>query len=188
MLSRCCPWCCCRRVLSRRDIRDLMAQFRRLIRRARRYAAGASQDVAKDLAWRDFLADPRLQQLVEIALRNNRDLRVAALNVQVLQAQFRIQSAALFPQVSAVAERSRARTPADLSRTGAADTAGSYTVGASFGWELDFFGKLRSLRGRRAEPVPRVGGGQAVSADPAGIAGRRSVPDLARLRRVARSH
>ena len=62
---------------------------------------------AGDVGWRDFLADARLQQLVEIALRNNRDLRVAVLNVEQLQAQFRIQSAALFPQVSAY-RRSRA--------------------------------------------------------------------------------
>src|SRR5712671_5339375 len=50
---------------------------------------------AGDVGWRDFLADPRLQQLVEIALRNNRDLRMAMLNVEQVQAQFRIQSAPL---------------------------------------------------------------------------------------------
>ncbi len=41
---------------------------------------------AVDIGWRDFLTDPRLQRLVEIALVNNRDLRIAALNVVQMQA------------------------------------------------------------------------------------------------------
>src|SRR5262249_6895198 len=87
-----------------------------------------------------------LQQLVEIGLRQNLDLRTAVLTVQELQAELRIQSAALFPQVDAFVDRAQSRTPADLSKTGAIETTGSYSVGASLGWELDFFGKLRSLR------------------------------------------
>lgn len=110
-------------------------------------SAPASGVATADVGWRDFLTDPRLQGLVEIALRNNRDLRVAVLNVQEVQAQFRIQSAALWPQVSAVASRSRSRTPLDLSRTGSVENLDAYSVEASFGWELDLFGKLRSLRG-----------------------------------------
>jgi multidrug efflux system outer membrane protein len=98
------------------------------------------------MGWRDFLADPRLQQLVEIALRNNRDLRAAVLNVEEVQAQFRIQSAAAFPQVSAYADRTRSRTPADLSSSGGATNFGSYSVGASVAWEIDLFGRLRSLK------------------------------------------
>ncbi len=105
-----------------------------------------SQTAAADLGWRDFLGDERLQQLVEIALRNNRDLRVAVLNVQELRAQLRIQTAPLLPDVAVFADRSRSRTPAELSKTGAVEELGSYTVGASLGWEIDFFGKLRSLR------------------------------------------
>jgi multidrug efflux system outer membrane protein len=106
---------------------------------------------ASDLGWRDFLADARLQQLVEIALRNNRDLRMAVLNVQQVQAQFRVQSAALFPQVSAYADRARSRTPADLSASGNATQLGSYSVGASVAWEIDLFGRLRSLKAAALE-------------------------------------
>ena len=105
-----------------------------------------SPAAAADLGWRDFLTDPRLQQLMEIALQNNRDLHVAVLNVQELQAEFRIQSAALLPEVSAFADHTRSRTPADLSPKGRSTTDGSYSVGASLGWELDVFGRLRSLR------------------------------------------
>jgi len=104
------------------------------------------QLAAADIGWRDFFGDPQLQQFVELALQNNRDLRVAALTVSELQAQWRIESAALLPQVSMFAERSRSRTPRDLSRIERLETVGSYSVGASLGWEIDLFGRLRSLR------------------------------------------
>ena len=55
---------------------------------------------ANTIGWRDFFTDPRLRRLIEIALRNNRDLRVAMLNVAAAQAQFRVQRSALFPQIS----------------------------------------------------------------------------------------
>lgn len=114
------------------------------------YAASPSSasgiPAAGDVGWRDFLADTRLQQLVEIALTNNRDLRTAVLNVEQVQAQFRIQSAALFPQVSAYADGARSRTPADLSASGNASNQSSYSVGVSVGWEIDLFGRLRSLK------------------------------------------
>lgn len=114
-------------------------------------AAVAGTTAAGDIGWRDFLIDPRLQQLVEIALRNNRDLRTAVLNVEQVQAQYRIQSAALFPQVSAAVGDTRSRTPADLSATGRATTFGSYSVGLSVAWEIDLFGRLRSLKAAALE-------------------------------------
>ena len=97
--------------------------------------AGGSPAV--DIGWRDFLADPRLQRLVEIALKNNRDLRVAMLNVAQVQAQYRIQRAALLPQVDGVADASRTRNKGV--------TSNDYSVGVAAAWEIDFFGRLRSL-------------------------------------------
>ncbi|AQV97871.1 multidrug transporter [Cupriavidus necator] len=99
---------------------------------------------AADIGWRDFLADPRLQRLVELALRNNRDLRVAVLNVEKVQAQYRIQHAAMFPQVDAGASASATGTSTSRSGTGA-NTSRNYSVGVSASWEMDFFGRLRSL-------------------------------------------
>lgn len=113
------------------------------------YAASvdnAGQAQAGDMGWRDFLADARLQEVVEIALQNNRDLRTAVLNVELTRAVYRIESAALFPQIGAFADRSRSRTPADLSTSGNSTTFGSYSVGASVSWEIDLFGRLRSLK------------------------------------------
>jgi len=100
---------------------------------------------AADTGWRDFLADPRLQRLVEISLKNNRDLRVAMLNVAQVQAQYRIQRAALLPQVSGFADASHSRTPGGLTQSGRPLVTHTYEVGVSAAWELDFFGRLRSL-------------------------------------------
>jgi multidrug efflux system outer membrane protein len=108
-------------------------------------ASGGSSVPATDIGWRDFLTDPRLQRLVEIALANNRDLRVAALNVAQMQAQYRIQRAAMFPQVGASADSSSSRTPATVGSSGKAAVQHDYSVGVSAAWEIDFFGRLQSL-------------------------------------------
>jgi len=97
---------------------------------------------AGDIGWRDFLRDARLQRLVEIALANNRDLRVAVLNVEQVRAQYRIQRAALFPQVGGFADASRVHTPAGIAKAGTSQT---YEVGVSASWEIDFFGRVKSL-------------------------------------------
>ena len=110
------------------------------------YAAEAGQVDAAVPAWRSFFSEPALQRAIEVALANNRDLRVAALNVEAYQAQYRIQRAEQFPQVDARGSGTRQRLPADLSRTGQPETNGEYgaTLGVS-DWELDLFGRLRSL-------------------------------------------
>jgi multidrug efflux system outer membrane protein len=100
---------------------------------------------AGDIGWRDFLRDARLQRLVELALANNRDLRVAILNVEQVRAQYRIQRAALYPQVSGFLNDTRTHTPAGVSTTGVANTSQAVEAGISASWEIDFFGRLRSL-------------------------------------------
>jgi len=107
--------------------------------------SGGTTLPAVDIGWREFLTDPRLQRLVEIGLANNRDLRVAALNVAQTQAQYRIQRAALFPQISGFADSSSSRTPASVSTIGNATVTHDYSVGLSAAWEIDFFGRLQSL-------------------------------------------
>ena len=61
-------------------------------------AASAGATAAAELPWQSFFTDARLQQLIGLALENNRDLRVAALNVERTQAQYQIQRAAQWPQ------------------------------------------------------------------------------------------
>jgi multidrug efflux system outer membrane protein len=108
-------------------------------------ATPAGGSPAVDIGWRDFLADPRLQHLVEIALKNNLDLRVAVLNVAQVQAQYRIQRAALRPQASAFADASHSRTPGGVTQSGRPLVAHDYAAGVSAAWEIDFFGRLQSL-------------------------------------------
>ncbi len=109
-------------------------------------SAPTGQPPPADLGWRDVFGDPRLQALVALALENNRDLRVAALNIELTRAQYRIQRAAQLPAVAATASSTTQRVPADLSSTGRATTGTTYTVGAAVSaFELDLFGRVRSL-------------------------------------------
>jgi multidrug efflux system outer membrane protein len=114
-----------------------------------------------DIGWRQFFPDPVLQRLIELALANNRDLRIAVLNVQAAQAQYRIQRADLFPTVEASGVEEIERYPAGV--IGSSSTSGSsggsstpvpggqtirlYEVGIGFtSYEIDLFGKIRSLK------------------------------------------
>jgi multidrug efflux system outer membrane protein len=108
-------------------------------------ARSAQAQAAADIGWRNFFTDPRLQRLIEIALQNNRDLRVAVLNIEASQAQYRITRAGLLPTLNAVGSESRTRTPRDLSYFNQTITS-EYQVGLSGSWELDFFGRIRSLK------------------------------------------
>lgn len=113
-------------------------------------AAGAP--VVTDLKWRDFFTDERLQTIIEAALNNNRDLRVASLNVERARALYRIQRAQLLPTVDAVGSGGKERVPADLSPTGSSYTAEYYSASLGiFSWEIDFFGRIRSLKERSLE-------------------------------------
>ena len=94
----------------------------------------------------EFFRDEKLLRVIEMALKNNRDLRLAALNVQRTRALYAIQRAEVFPTLSAAGSASKQRVPADFSGTGQPMTVKQY--GANIGlsaWEIDFFGRIRSL-------------------------------------------
>ncbi|AIG05205.1 AdeC/AdeK/OprM family multidrug efflux complex outer membrane factor [Pseudomonas fluorescens] len=109
-------------------------------------AAQAPSQAAAEQGWKQFFHDPALQQLIQVALENNRDLRVAALNIDAFAAQYRIQRADLFPAVGANGSGSRQRVPARASQTGESSITSSYsaTLGIN-AYELDLFGRVRSL-------------------------------------------
>jgi len=104
---------------------------------------------AASLPWQQFFQDPRLAGLIETALVNNRDLRVAAQNVEVARAQFGIQRAGLFPAVGLSAGGSRSSpNPARIYNPNAGSVAQNFSVDLGItAWEIDFFGRLDSLRG-----------------------------------------
>ena len=114
--------------------------------------ADAAAPTMQDLPWQKFFTDERLQKIIQTALKNNRDLRLAALNVEKARALYGIQRAELFPTANAVGYGTKGRVPADLSYTGQETTAQQYSV--NFGvtaWEIDFFGRIRSLKDRALE-------------------------------------
>ena len=78
-------------------------------------AAAPGTGETREIGWRDFFVDSRLQRLIELALSNNRDLRVAVLNIERARAQYRIQRAALLPQIDATASYTKESYPPALS-------------------------------------------------------------------------
>ena len=101
---------------------------------------------ATEIPWREVFPDERLQRLIEMGLNNNRDLRLAALNVQRAWALYGIQRAELFPSVDAAGTEIKQRMPADLSSSGKATNTTQYSVNLGIlSWEIDFFGRIRSL-------------------------------------------
>ena len=115
------------------------------------YSKASPEARAQALGWRQFFRDPALQQLIEVALENNRDLRVAALNVDAYRALYRVQRADVLPAVSADAAGTRSRTPGDLNMSGEPAISSQYSATFGVSWELDLFGRLRSLRDQALE-------------------------------------
>ncbi len=112
------------------------------------YAAPSAADaqVAAGADWQQVFQDPSMRQLIAQALDNNRDLRVAALNVEAFQAQYRIQRADLFPAVSANGSGTRQRVPGSLTGTNKSAITSTYSANLGISaYELDLFGRVRSL-------------------------------------------
>ncbi|WP_066259428.1 efflux transporter outer membrane subunit [Hydrogenophaga flava] len=91
-------------------------------------------------AWESFITDARLRELVALALKNNRDLRVATLNIEQVRAQYQVRRADQVPTVNASVAGNR-------QPTASGDISSTYTAGlAMASWELDFFGRVASLK------------------------------------------
>jgi multidrug efflux system outer membrane protein len=109
-------------------------------------ADGASNQGVEKIKWQEFYADERLQKIIDLALKNNRDLRIAVLNIERTQAQYRISRSELLPSVGGGASLSEQRVPAETSQTGEAMNARQYSASVGItAWEIDVFGRIRSL-------------------------------------------
>jgi len=109
------------------------------------YAVQGEQGNIADLNWQQFFANEKLQRLIELTLQHNKDIKLAALNVQQVRALYQIEDSALYPAIDFSASGNRQRVPADLSSTGNAQITESYsaTVGMT-AYELDLWGKIRN--------------------------------------------
>jgi len=102
-----------------------------------------------EIPWREFFIDGQLQKLIELALKNNRDLKIAALNIDRFQALYQVRRADLVPHVDANAAASFQRT---TDSSGTAKTSDLYSVGLGVSsYELDLFGRVASLKDQALE-------------------------------------
>jgi len=112
-------------------------------------APTAAQPIA---GWRDFFQDAKLKAVIDQALANNRDLRIAVANIAAARAQYHVQRAALFPTITAQGGATLGQEPASVASGGLAPGASgtfdehiySLTAGAT-SYQLDLFGKVRDL-------------------------------------------
>ena len=108
-------------------------------------ADGAGTPVTGALSWQAVFHDERLQRVIARALDNNRDLRVAVLNIQKARQGYRMTRAGLLPSLDAQAANSHSLTPGAVSQTGSAIDANVYSAQLAVpAWELDLFGKVQS--------------------------------------------
>jgi multidrug efflux system outer membrane protein len=100
--------------------------------------ASTPGEAAADVDWQRFFADPRLKRLIELALANNRDLRIAVLNIEQARALYQIRRADELPTVGVGATASRQAIGSGVVNV--------YAVGfAVTGYELDLFGRVHDL-------------------------------------------
>ncbi len=127
-------------------------------------ASQAADAQVSDIGWREFFIDEKLRKVIELALKNNRDLRVAALNIERARAQYQISSSNLFPTVNAsgnatIQKRGENSSGNDnlsnitnngviqQSNDSGGEVSRNYRAGVSFSnYEIDFFGRIRSLK------------------------------------------
>lgn len=107
---------------------------------------------ATNISWQQFFTDPHLRHLLQLALDNNRDLRVAVLNIEKARGMYQIQRADLLPSVSASGQSTTTGLSADISPTGKQRTSYEYSanIGAA-SFELDLFGRVQSLKDEALE-------------------------------------
>lgn len=117
-----------------------------------KFPGSTGGEVSADIAWQKFFTDPRLRKLVQTSLENNRDLRIAALNVEQSRAQYSISRSDLFPSISGRGLAERRRGLGDPGSSGSNVESGSYELSVGVvSYELDLFGKVRSMNSSALE-------------------------------------
>lgn len=98
------------------------------------------------IAWYEFFTDPVLQELINLALENNRDLRIAIQRIREAADLYEVSRADLYPNINATSLDAKARIPAQVSPTATSFILSFYDATISLSsWEIDFWGHLRSI-------------------------------------------
>lgn len=109
-------------------------------------SSNAGTRAAADIGWREFIANDQLAQVVQLALDNNRDLRISTLNIEKARAQHGVARAERLPHLNASVSQSAQRVPDRQSPTGAASITRQYSGGLGVpAFELDFFGRVKNM-------------------------------------------
>jgi multidrug efflux system outer membrane protein len=120
----------------------------------------AAESVATALRWQEYFPDVRLRAVIERALENNRDLRIAALDVEQAAALHRIRRNELTPTFGVQAAGQKTWLPERITG-GSAEASEQYSVEVGFlSWEIDLFGRLRSLKAEALEQYLATGQAQ----------------------------
>ena len=90
-----------------------------------------------DLPWWQVFQDPKLQELIRAALKQNYDLQLAAERINAARAQLTVTRSSLFPQVSGNTNFNGGKENLEQSKYN------FLTLTADAAFQLDFFGKLR---------------------------------------------
>ena len=102
-----------------------------------------------DIGWRSMFRSPKLQRLIEESLANNRDLRIATLNIEAARHTWRIQRSDLLPSMNSSGNYTRQQLSTSMSGTGKTEITSTYSAGiGTTAYELDLFGRVRSLSNR----------------------------------------
>ncbi len=108
----------------------------------------ASQSSSKKkislVAWNEFFQSDDLQRVISLALENSKDLRVAAMNVEIAEQTHGVVRSNLFPTISASASETRQGV---VSAFAVFTPKRQYRANLGFtSYEVDFFGRLRSQK------------------------------------------
>jgi multidrug efflux system outer membrane protein len=119
-------------------------------------ATGAEQAPPAALSYRDMFHDPKLVALIDQALANNQDLKAALANVRIARGQLVVARGALFPTIAGItsyntgdnSNETRSNGGSGTVNQNGASTGGrfeTFTAELGASWEIDLFGRLRSL-------------------------------------------
>jgi len=116
------------------------------------YQTNVDSSTVLEMNRQEFFADENLLKVIEMALDNNRDLRLATLNVERVGALYDIQKNEVFPKVYAEGGGGKTRQSVDLIPFGDPRTREQYSINMGIAsWELDIFGRIRSLKDQALE-------------------------------------